>query len=747
VSQLVDLRRDGEIAIIVIDNPPVNALSNAVRSALVEALSRARDDATAKAVVIACAGRTFIAGADITEFGKPPQKLVTNDVIAAIETLGKPVIAALHGTTFGGGLELAQGCHFRIAAPGTRLGQPEIKLGIIPGAGGTQRLPRLAGMEQALPMILTGNPIAAQEALVCGLVDEIVEGDLIAAAIDFAKRVLAGKRPLVLARAREEKLAAFKSDRTKFDKLAAPYIKRGKGLDAPAAAIAALRWAIELPFDEALARERETFLKLVAGDQAAAQRHIFFAEREAAKVPDLPPNVKPREIKRAAVIGAGTMGVGIAMCFANAGIPVTVIETSQQALTRGLDAVAKNYQTSVTRGTLAASDMERRMDLIKGEIDLAAIANADFVIEAAFEDMEVKKQIFANLDRLAKAEAILATNTSYLDVDEIAQATRHPGRVLGLHFFSPANVMRLVEVVRGAATAPEALATAIAVSRRIGKAPAVVGVCHGFAGNRMHRLRSIETERVLLEGALPQQIDAAMTAFGFPMGPLAASDLAGLDISWRMRKALARDQAEWNPVSRPDHALNHKVGARTADKFTQSAQARLLSAKPVPTFADRAPSARAEIADRLCEMGRFGQKTGRGFYLYEAGARAGKPDPEVEQLIADISKKLGIERRAIEDKEIVERLLFPMINEAARILEEGIALRPGDIDVIWVHGYGFPVWRGGPMYYADALGLAYVRDRLTEFSSRTGDARHAPARLLVKLADEGKGFSSLQEKS
>jgi 3-hydroxyacyl-CoA dehydrogenase len=694
VSDLVSLRRDGNVAVITINNPPVNALKSAVRAGLVAALAEARADAGIAAVVIACAGRTFVAGADISEFGKPPVGPTTGAVIAAIEALDKPAVAALHGTPLGGGLELALGCHARVAAPATRLGLPEIKLGLIPGAGGTQRLPRLVGVEKALAMILTGEPITAEDALAHGLVDAIVDGDVTAGAVAFARQVVAEKRPLVPARAREGKLAPFKADRAKLDALAAPYLKRGKGLLAPQAAVQSIRNALDMPVDQALAWERAKFVELTGSAQSKAQRHIFFAERDAAKVADLPAGTRPRAIARAAVIGAGTMGGGIAMCFASAGIPVSVVETSEAALARGLETIAKNYRSTAARGGLAPEEAERRIGLIKGTTEIAAVADADLIVEAVFEEMDVKRRVFSALDRLAKPDAVLATNTSYLDVNAIARITGRPQRVLGMHFFSPANVMRLLEVVRGAETDAEVLATAIALGRRIGKAPVVVGVCHGFVGNRMLRLRSTEAERLLLEGALPQDIDAAMTAFGFPMGPLAAGDLAGLDISWRMRKA---------------------------------------------------QGLRAEIADRLCERGRFGQKTGKGFYRYEPGSRTPVPDAEVEALIVAASAALGVARRKVDSEEIVERLLFPMVNEGARILEEGIAARPGDIDVIWVYGYGFPAWRGGPMHHADTLGLGYVRDRLAEFAARTGDERHRPAPLLARLAAEGRTFASLSE--
>jgi 3-hydroxyacyl-CoA dehydrogenase len=679
VSELVSLRRDGNVGVVTVDNPPVNAISNAVRIGLIARLAEAKADPGIAAVVLACAGRTFLAGADITEFGKFKSP-ATSDVIMAVETLGKPVVAALHGTPLGGGLEIALGCHFRVAAPGTRPGQPEIKRGTIP---------RLVGLEKALAMILTGEPISAQDALASGLVDEIADGDVTAAAIAFAKKAVAEKRPLVLARDRNEKLANV--DRAKFDELAAGYVKRGKGLLAPKAAVEMLRNALDMPIEDALRREWDVFLELTASEQAKSQRHIFFAEREAAKIAGIPADTKAREIKRAAIIGAGTMGGGIAMCFANVGIPVTVVEMSADALKRGLDTIAKNYKSTAARGALKPEEAERRIGLIKGATDMAAVADADIVVEAAFEKMEVKQQIFSALDKLARPDAMLATNTSYLDVNEIARATARPNSVVGMHFFSPANLMRALEVVRGAATDPAVLATAVAIGRKIGKAPAVVGVCHGFVGNRIQRLRTVEAERVLIEGALPHEVDAAMTEFGFPMGPLAAGDLAGLDISWSMRKA---------------------------------------------------QGLRAEIADALCERGRYGQKTGKGFYLYEPGSRAPKPDPEVEQLIVETSARLGVTRRKFDNKEIVERLLFPVVNEGARVLEEGMAARPGDIDVIWVFGYAFPAWRGGIMHWADTLGLPYIRDRLIEFAARTGDERHKPAPLLAKLAAEGKGFAS-----
>jgi 3-hydroxyacyl-CoA dehydrogenase len=686
INASVDFCRDGEVAVVTVDNPPVNALKHEVRAGLVAALDRARADGAVKAAVIACAGRTFFAGADITEFGKPPQPPTLAEVIAAIEAMPEPVIAAIHGTALGGGFELALACHFRVALASAQVGLPEVKLGLLPGAGGTQRLPRLIGPEKALRLIVTGNPIPASEAQADGILDELVEGDLTSGAVAFARRMVAEARPLRLVRDREDKLIG-----EGFADAAESLTRRLQGQDAPAACVEAVRNAIVLPFDEGLKRENELFQKLVAGDQSKAQRHIFFAEREAAKIPVMPEGTKPRQITRGAVIGAGTMGGGIAMCFANAGIPVTIVETGRELLQKGLDRVVANYRTTVSRGGLGADEMERRIGLITGVTELEAVGSADVVIEAVFEEMEVKKQVFADLDGIARANALLATNTSTLDVDEIARATGRPQDVLGMHFFSPANVMRLLEIVRGAQTSFDALASAVTLGRRLGKVPVTVGVCYGFVGNRMLARRSVETERLLLEGALPQEIDAAVTAFGFPMGPCAMMDLAGLDVGWRIRQGRGE---------------------------------------------------RALIEDALCEAGHFGQKTGKGYFRYEPGSRIPVPDQEVEEIILETSARLGINRRSVAQEEIVERMVLPMINEGARILDEGIAARPGDIDVVWVYGYGWPAWRGGPMHYADQLGLSRIRDRLTFYADRSGDETLQPASLLRRLADQDRGFGS-----
>jgi 3-hydroxyacyl-CoA dehydrogenase len=692
MGELVTVSLDGDVAVITIDKPPVNALGLDMRTAMMAALRRCGADAAVRGIVLAAAGRVFSGGADIREFNAPAQVPTLHDLIATVEASDKPVVAALHGVVYGGGLELALACHGRVAAPDARLGLPEVKIGLIPGAGGTQRLPRAIGLEKALEMIVSGDPIDAEAALAAGLV-AAVGADPVAEAKTLARRLAQAGKPLPLLRNDDSKLAAARADRTAFAAKVAEVGKAARGLNAPVIAAEAIGWTLDVPVGEALERERQTFERLTRSEQSLGLRHRFFAEREAAKVADLPAGTAPRPVARAAVIGAGTMGGGIAMSFANAGIPVTLIDTGDEALKRGLATIERNYATTVKRGRLSEAEMAARMARITPAVGLDAIAQADMVIEAVFEEMDHKKRLFAEIDRIAKPGAVLATNTSYLDVNEIAQTTKRPGSVLGTHFFSPANVMRLLEVVRGAATAPDVLATAMAVGRALGKVPVVVGVCHGFVGNRMLSARSIEAEQLLLEGALPQDVDAAITGFGFPMGPFAMNDMAGVDVGWRVRKA---------------------------------------------------QGLRADIADTLAEQGRFGQKTGRGFYLYEKGQRVPLPDPEVAALIEETAKRKGIARRKIEPEEIVERLIYPMINEGAKILDEGIVRRPGDIDVIWVYGYGFPAWRGGPMFYADQVGLGHIRDRLAFYAKRAGNPALEPAPLLSRLAGEGRGFASLE---
>ena len=677
------------IAVVTIASPPVNALDAGIRAGLAEAVRRADADPAVRAIVIAAEGRTFIAGADISEFGKPPAPPSLPEVIDALDSVGKPIVAAIGGAALGGGLEVALGCHARIAGPAAKLGLPEVKLGLIPGAGGTQRLPRLIGAAPAFKLMADGAPVSAAEALALGIVDAVVESDLLEAAKAKALE-LAEARAGTMRRTRDLDRQMAPGGREDFEPAAAEALKRSPELPNIAALAESVRATFTEPFEAGLALERARFVALVADDRSKALRYAFFAERETARVPGLAKDTARRPIRRAAVIGAGTMGAGIAMCFANAGIPVTVIETGEELLARGLDRIAGTYAASVKRGSLSAADEAHRLALVTGKVGLEAAADADVVVEAAFEDMDLKHQIFGTLDRLAKPGAILATNTSYLDVDAIAAATGRPGDVVGLHFFSPANVMRLLEVVRGKETAPEVLATALELGKRLGKVPVVVGVCRGFVGNRMLARRTQEAERLLIEGALPHEVDAALTGFGFRMGPFAVSDLAGLDIAWRNRKSLGQA---------------------------------------------------APVADALCEAGRLGQKAGRGYYLYPEGARSGVRDPEVEALLQQVSARLGVTRRPIPAEEIVERLVYPMVNEGARILEEGIAARPGDIDAIWINGYGWPAWRGGPMFYADQVGLTTVAARLEAFAAARGEPALAPASLLRRLAEAGQGFA------
>jgi 3-hydroxyacyl-CoA dehydrogenase len=693
VSDVVKLERQGDVAVVTVDSPPVNALSAAVRRGINDQIKAAAADPAVKAIVLTCAGRTFIAGADITEFGKPPQEPGLNEVIKTIEDAGKPVVAAIHGTALGGGLETALGCHYRVAVKEAKLGLPEVKLGLLPGAGGTQRLPRAVGPEMAVKMIVGGDPVSAADALKAGLIEEIVE-DRVAGGVAFARKAAEQKMPLRKLRDDDSKLEAARKDRSIFTNAVAAMTKKARGLEAPFAAADAVGAAIDHPFDQGLKLEREGFMKLVTGEQSKAQRYAFFAEREAAKVAGVPDGTKPREVKQVAIIGAGTMGGGIAMSFANAGIPVTLIETGDEQLKRGLGVMQKNYENTAARGGIPADAPAKRMGLIKGVVGLENVKDADLIIEAVFETMAIKKEVFTALDKYAKPGAVLASNTSYLNINEIAAVTSRPHDVLGMHFFSPANVMKLCEIVRAEKTAPDALLTAVAVAKKIAKVPAVVGVCDGFVGNRMLAARSKQSDKLLYEGALPQQIDAVVTKFGLPMGPFAMGDLAGLDIGWR---------------SRQDRGIKSPIG------------------------------------DALYEAGRHGQKTGKGYYKYEAGSRSPLPDPEVEKLIDETLAKMGKKRRAVSDDEILERMTYPMINEGARILEEKIAARPSDIDVIWLYGYGWPIYRGGPMHYADSVGLKKIADRLEFYAKETGDDSLRPAPLLKKLADEGKTFASLAQ--
>jgi len=691
ITQSVDLGTRGRVVVLTVDNPPVNALSQHVRKGLHDGIKQAIADGAVQAIVIVCSGRTFIAGADITEFGKPPTEPSLHSVLDMIEGSPKPVVSAIHGTALGGGLEVTLACHYRVGVKSARFGLPEVKLGLLPGAGGTQRLPRVVGPQKALQMIVSGDPIGADEALRVGLIDEIVDGDdLTAAGVAFAERILSERRPLRKIRDLDAKIAPARGKPEIFAEFRKSVARQTRGFRAPENCIKAVEAAVNLPFAEGIKRERELFVELLSSPESQAQRYFFFAEREAAKIPDVPADTPAKDIKKAAVIGAGTMGGGIAMNFANAGIPVTVVEVAPEALERGLGLVRKNYEATASRGRLTPADVDKRMGLITGTTDFKAVADADIVIEAVFEEMPIKKEVFAKLDAICKPDAVLATNTSTLDVDEIASATKRPESVVGTHFFSPANVMRLLENVRGKKSSKTTIATAMSVGRRIGKVPVLVGVCYGFVGNRMLHQRGLQAEKLILEGAAPHQVDRVLTDFGFPMGPFAMGDLAGLDVGWRIRKGRG---------------------------------------------------VKAPVADRICELGRFGQKTGAGYFKYEKGDRTPIPDPEVEKIIVDVATSMGITRRPIGDDEILQRLLYPMVNEGAQILEEKIAIRASDIDVIWVYGYGWPVYRGGPMFWADSIGLKTLRDRLLGFKKQSGDAFWTPAPLLDRLANEGKGFT------
>jgi 3-hydroxyacyl-CoA dehydrogenase len=644
----ITTERHDDVLVIVSNNPPVNALGAAVRIGLDKGLKQALADDSIKAIVIRCDGRTFFAGADITEFTKPPVDPMLNIVIDAFEASPKPVIAAIHGTALGGGCEVTLGCHYRIAVPSAKIGTPEVKLGLLPGAGGTQRLPRVAGIETAVELCAGGAPIGAKKALEVGLIDKLAGEDSLAAdAIAFARDCIAkGPRP--------SRALPVKGDVASIEAYAKANARKFRGFDAPAANIACVEAATRLPFDEGIAFERQEFTKLMFGSQSAAQRHIFFAERQAAKIDGIGADVQPRDIKRVGVIGAGTMGGGISMNFLSAGIPVTIVEMKQEALDKGTGVIRKNYEATAAKGRIKPEQVEAAMSALKPTLALEDLADCDLIIEAVYEEMSVKKDIFGKLDKIAKPGAILASNTSYLNVDEIAAATSRPQDVLGMHFFSPANVMKLLEVVRGEKTAPDALLTAMGLAKKIGKVAVVAGVCHGFIGNRMLMPRQVEAMKLLMEGATPQQIDKVHVDFGMPMGPFQMSDLAGVDIGWH-----------------------------------------------------RDPNRIESIRDALCAVGRWGQKTGKGFYDYDE-KRNPTPSPETQKIIDDFAAKSNLPKREISDEEIIERTLYPMVNEGYLILEEGKAQRASDIDVVWIYGYGWPVYRGGPMFWGDLEGAKKI---------------------------------------
>jgi 3-hydroxyacyl-CoA dehydrogenase len=690
INAVTDLSVEDGIAILSINYPPVNALSHAVRDGIVRGMQQAVADATVKAVVLICEGRTFIAGADITEFGKPPQAPSLLDVENSVENSSKPVIAAIHGTALGGGLEVALCCHYRVAVPSAKCGLPEVHLGLLPGAGGTQRLPRIVGPEQALEMVTSGKHIDAKTAHAAGMIDELVpEGSLRANAISFAQKVIAEKRPLKKVRDLGDKVEAARGKPELFAEFRKANARKFRGFLAPEYNIRCIEAAVNLPFEQGLEVERKLFMELMNGIQSAAQRYVFFAERQVWKVPDVPEDTATLPIAKVGVIGAGTMGGGIAMNFANVGIPVTIVETKQEALDRGLGVIRKNYETTAKRGKLKPEDVEKRMGLLTGTLQMEQLADCDLIIEAVFENMDVKKEVFGKLDKIAKQGAILATNTSYLNVDEIAATTRRPESVIGLHFFSPANVMRLLEIVRGEKTSKPVIATSMQLAKRIGKVAVLVGVCHGFVGNRMLAARQEQAIAMLMEGAMPWDVDKVLYEFGMPMGPFAMSDLAGLDIGW--------------------------------NKETSSS---------------------STVREVLCEMDRRGQKTGAGFYDYDE-QRSAKPSPVTEKIIKDFMAKAGATPRQVSEQEILERCIYPMINEGAKILEEKIAIRPSDIDIVWINGYGWPAYRGGPMFYGDTVGLKTVVAKLKEYSSKLGpDFRISP--LLEQLAAAGKRFQDLK---
>jgi 3-hydroxyacyl-CoA dehydrogenase len=691
----VTFSKRGQVGVIQVDNPPVNALSTAVRKGLLDGFRQGEADGAVKAMVVIGAGRTFIAGADIREFGKPLAEPTLHEVNAAYEASGKYMVAAIHGTALGGGLEVCLCCHYRIAAPKAQVGLPEVKLGLLPGAGGTQRLPRLVGAEAALDLIVNGRFVAAPRAKQMGIVDEVIEGDLLDGAVAFAEKLVRENAPLK--KVRDKSVTA---DPKLFADWRKSIERTARGFLAPWRCIDCVEIACTTAMDEGLRRERELFREVHDSPQSKAQRYVFFGEREVAKIPDVPKETPVQPVRKGAVIGAGTMGGGIAMNFANAGIPVTVVEANEEALKRGLEIVRGNYAATVAKGRLGQAAMDERMALITPSTDYGAIADADFVIEAVFEEMDVKKEVFARLDKAAKPEAILASNTSTLDIDAIAAATGRPGQVVGTHFFSPANVMRLLENVRGAKTSKETIAAAMELGKRMGKIAVLVGNCDGFVGNRMLHGYLREASFLLEEGASPSQVDKVIYDFGFAMGPFTMSDMAGLDVGWRIRKRQLKEQGPTN------------------ERYSGT------------------------VADRICERGRYGQKTGAGYYRYAKGDRTPIPDPEVEALILEVARERGVQRRAVPDGEILKRCMYALVNEGARILEEGIALRPVDIDIIYVAGYGFPPYRGGPMFWADEQGLKTVLADLRRFHSEHGEFWQ-PAPLLERLAEEGKSFRDL----
>ena len=682
INDVTKLEVKDNIAILTLNSPPVNALSAPVREGLDKGIRKAIKDSRVDAIILICTGRTFIAGADISEFGKEPKGPSLFEVQDELENSPKPIIAAIHGTALGGGLEVALTCHYRIAVPSAKCGLPEVSLGLLPGAGGTQRLPRLVGVEQALKMVTSGIHLSADKCLKSGLIDKLAnEGQLMDDSILFAKEILSENKPLRKVRDINEKVEAARGNEELFSDFRKSIARKTRGFLAPEYNIQCIEAAVNQSFDEGIKIEKNLFLKLITGNQSAAQRYFFFSQRQVAKIPDIPKETEKKEIKEIGIIGAGTMGGGIAMNFANAGLPVTIIEQSQERLDKGIGIIRKNYENTASKGRITIQDVEHRMSLISGDVSMEALSNKDMIIEAVFENMELKKEIFSKLNTIAKQGAILATNTSGLDINEIASTTNRPESVIGLHFFSPANVMKLLEVVRGEKTSKEVIATSMAMAKSIGKVAALVGVCPGFVGNRILAQRQREANKLILEGALPWDIDNALFDFGFPMGPFAMSDLAGLDIGWN--KETSRGET---------------------------------------------------IREKLCEGGRFGQKSGKGFYTYDEN-RNKSPDPEVEDLIKTFAQEKQIKTRSIEKEEILQRCLYPMINEGFKILEEGMAIRASDIDIVWINGYGWPVYEGGPMFYGNQIGFGKILDWLKKMEEEHGDD-FTPSPYLEKVVKE-----------
>ena len=682
INDVTNLDINENIAILTLNSPPVNALSANVREGLDIGIKAAIANNNVEAIVLICDGRTFIAGADISEFGKEPKGPSLFEVQEELKNSPKPIIAAIHGTALGGGLEVALTCHYRIAVPSAKCGLPEVSLGLLPGAGGTQRLPRLVGVEQALKMVTSGTHLSADKCLKSGLIDKMAsENQLLEDSTSFAKEILANNRPLKKVRDMDEKVIAARGNDQLFSDFRKSIARKTRGFLAPEYNIQCIEAAVNKSFEEGIKVERDLFLKLVTGNQSAAQRYFFFSQRQVAKIPDIPRETEKLKINEVGIIGAGTMGGGIAMNFANANIPVTIVEQNQERLDKGIGIIRKNYENTASKGRISIEDVEKRMSLINGDVSINSLSEKDLIIEAVFENMDLKKEIFSKLNTVAKNGAILATNTSGLDINEIASTTDRPENVIGLHFFSPANVMKLLEVVRGEKTSNEVIATSMAMAKSIGKIAALVGVCPGFVGNRILAQRQREANKLILEGALPWDIDDALFDFGFPMGPFAMSDLAGLDIGWN--KETSRGET---------------------------------------------------IREKLCENDRFGQKSGKGFYIYDEN-RNKSSDPEVEELIINFAQEQQIKRRSINKEEIIERCLYPMINEGFKILEEGMAIRASDIDIIWINGYGWPVYEGGPMFYGNLIGFEKILEWLKKMEEEYG-TDFTPSPYLEKVVKE-----------